>query len=119
VKAEEIVSKVCVAIASSKDDSNSGKKNEVETAQAIVTTSKDLEFTALKNKDVEVQDLLPNRSQDERVRIEKRLLELKSTDGISVKFMPANAPLNSFIPQSPDLPKPIRLEVSSPKQKNP
>ena len=63
------------------------QKQDIEMARTIVKGSKELNFTALANNQVEVQDLSLGRSETDRARISGRLAELKQNKGIDVKFV--------------------------------
>jgi|KBSSwiStaDraftv2_1062776.scaffolds.fasta_scaffold433190_1 hypothetical protein len=63
------------------------QKQDIDMARTIVKGSKELNFTALANNQVEVQDLSLGRSETDRARISGRLAELKQNKGIDVKFV--------------------------------
>jgi len=82
----DIVSKVSASILANNLAPLNQKERDTETARAVVQASRELDFTSINNKEVEVQDLMPNRSELERKAILGRLADLKTTDGITVTF---------------------------------
>jgi hypothetical protein len=103
----DIVSKVSVSILSSKSDQINQKERDLETAKAVMQASKELDFTSINNKEVEVQDLVPNRSEGERKAIQERLTDLKNTDGIAVKLNEVSRYRDTSSPMLKDTSRPI------------
>ena len=83
------------------------QKQDVELARTIVKGSKQLNFTALANNDVEVHDL-SFRSETDLNRITGRLEQLKQEKGIVVKFVstPNGFPRSAFGEKKPTVASP-------------
>jgi|GEM_PF-2147765 len=113
----DIVSKVAASILANKSDQLNQNERDLQTAKAVVQASKELDFTSINNKEVEVQDLVPNRSQDEKNAIKDRLADLKNTDGITVKLTePSPNYRDASSPVLRDLSKPIEGSAKSRKE---
>jgi len=96
------------------------EQKQLEAAKAIVEASKQLDFTSIKDNEVEVRDLVTDRNTADRARIQERMTQLQNNTGVTVKLSWSLNNVPATIGNSTtDSPKAVRWrEAGSKRQRN-